>query len=391
MLGLILRHLYSNKFLLLLIFVLNLRDFLEQLHTYEFKRYPLEQIYSKSQIKQCEVIFESLEYDYQSSTHNIFSHLLAKTGSRRKTQIFRSKSGVNKIIAKSYPKSLEFIKLLNFPLNRELLKREFHLQAPSLDFQFCPHESIQRFVNFFSTTSGYNETTVWLFMLTNAQLFLQPYLQKHGFPVPQTFGICGFTAYQEHVGQTVEHFYPADFQIKLRIVRQLLEAALIFTNGFEGYRIYITDLTSDNLVYNVERDKLYFVDLNTVYIVDANSTIDSDGVDHHDLIACDNCFAFVPDRLCTNGLSDLNVLESCLFIREDLKGDQTKGFLKPIPAEMEVKYPNLVQLLDECVEGATYKENSSVNNNNNIGNYNMSRFMAAIKLIELLTNISGEN
>ncbi|XP_054737035.1 uncharacterized protein LOC129243768 isoform X2 [Anastrepha obliqua] len=377
------RILMSNKFLFFLICVVNLRDFLDNLHKYEFKRQPLEQLYSKSQIKQCKEIYESLDFDYPSAAHNVLSFLGSKTKSRRRTQIYRTKNGDTKVIAKSYPGSLDIIKRLTFPLNRELLKREFLTNAQHLDLQFCPHESIQQFVNFFSITSGHNETTVWLCMLTNAQLILQPYFEMHGFPVPATYGICGFTVFQEHVGKTLDHFYNANFRIKLRIAIQLLQAALKFTNGFEGYRIYITDLTADNLVYNVKRDKLYFIDLNTAYIVDAKSVINTEAVDHHELIECNDCFAFIPDRLCQNSISDLNLLESCLFLREDLKGDRVKGFLGPLPMQVLVKYPLLVRLLDWCVEGGDSSEGNTFEN--------MARFRATINLIELLKSILNDN
>ncbi|XP_012155146.1 uncharacterized protein LOC101461301 [Ceratitis capitata] len=382
MLLLIGRYLSSNKFLLFLIIILNLRDFLEHMHTMEYKRLPLEQVYSKSLLKQCNDIMEMIEFDHQSSTHNIANHLASNAGSSRKTQIFRRKDDDGKIIAKSYPKNANFIQRLSFPLNSDTLKREFLMRANNFDLQFCPHESIDRFVYFLSNMSGHNETYVWLLLLTNAQLILHSHLEEQGFPVPRSYGLCGYTLYQEHVGDTLEVFKNANFDIKLRIAKQLLEAALKFTNGFRDYHIYITDLTADNLVYNVERDKLYFIDLNTAYIVDSRSVLFRENVDKHELIECDNCFAFVPDRLCSYSVSDLNLLSACLFLREDLKGDRTKGFLKPIPSEITVKYPNLEWLLDNCVSGVEGDLTGTIQE--------MSRFRSTLTLIELIGEILND-
>uniref|UniRef100_A0A0K8U4F3 UPF0672 protein C3orf58 n=1 Tax=Bactrocera latifrons TaxID=174628 RepID=A0A0K8U4F3_BACLA len=382
MLYFIIRLLCSKKFQILLIVLMNFRDWgLPNMIRIEVDDFPIAHLLGKSVVTNCRHILANLDYD-ESNTQNIISHFVSRVGRHRKTQIFRSKITGHKIIGKSYPKSYKTIRALSFPLNSEYLRKEYLTQVVGADLQICPHASIQQFVNFFATHSEYNETTVWLLMLTNPQLLVHPYLEHHGFPVPQLFGVCGLTTFQEHVGQTLQHFYKANFAIKLRIAKQLLESALKFTNGFEGYRMYITDLTADNLIYNEERDKLYFIDLNTAFIVDSKHTAHKDGIDQHENIECDDCFAFVPDRLCTYGISDVNLLESCLFLRENLKRDRTKGFLKPIPAEITAKYPNLETLLDNCVDGVIKRETESLEE--------MSRFLTTLKLIELLSDILSE-
>lgn len=381
MLYLIIRILCSKKFQLLLIILLNFRDMVNYMISIQVDDLPIDHLFGKSAVRNCRYILANLDYD-ESNTQNLISHLVSRFGSQRKTQIFRSKITGNKIMGKSYPKSYKIIRALNFPLNREYLRKEYLAQVVGSDLHICPHGSIQQFVNFFTTHSDYNETTVWLLMLTNPQLLLHPYLEHHGFPVPQLFGICGLTIFQEHVGPTLQHFYKANFEIKLRIAKQLLESALKFTNGFEGYRMYITDLTADNLIYNEESDKLFFIDLNTAFIVDSKDTIHKDGIDQHENIECDDCFAFVPDRLCSYGISDVNLLESCLFLRENLKRDRTSGFLKPIPADITAKYPNLEMLLDSCVNGVIKTETGSVEE--------MSRFLTTLKLIELFSDILNE-
>uniref|UniRef100_A0A0A1WJ15 UPF0672 protein C3orf58 homolog n=1 Tax=Zeugodacus cucurbitae TaxID=28588 RepID=A0A0A1WJ15_ZEUCU len=378
----ILRFLLSKRFMILLIVILNARDFIDHMISLKVKDIQLDHIFGKSLVKQCNYILANVEYD-EANTHNILGHLISRFGSHRHTAMFQSKINQNdKIIAKSYPKSMEIMRSLTYPLNREYLRKEYMAKVFKSDLHICPHESVQQFVNFFTTHSGHNETAVWLFLLTNPQVLIHPYLQAHGFPVPPLFGICGLTIFQMHVGQTLQHFYEANFDIKLRIAKQLLEAALKFTNGFEGFRMYITDITADNLIYNVERDKLYFIDLNTAYIVHAGSTTNSDDIDQHENIACDDCFAFVPIRLCTYGISDMNLLESCRFLREDLKRDRTKGFLKPIPTEITTKYTDLETLLDNCVDGGIKTEAETIEEN--------SRFLTTLKLIELISNILNE-
>lgn len=381
MLYLITRILRSKKFQILLIVLLNFHDFVDYTIRLKVEDFPIDHLFGKSLVRNCRYILANLEYD-DSYAQNLISHLAGSFGNHRKTQVFRSKITGNKIIGKSYPKSYKIIRALTFPLNREYLRKEYLTQVIESDLHICPHASIQQFVNFFTIHSEYNETTVWLLLLTNPLLLIHPYLEHQDFPVPQLFGICGLTTFQEHVGQTLQHFNKANFEIKLRIAKQLLESALKFTNGFEGYRIYITDLTADNLIYNEERDKLYFIDLNTAFIVDSRSTIYKDGIDQHENIECDDCFAFVPDRLCMYGISDLNLLESCLFLHEDLKSDRTKGFLKPIPAEITAKYPNLEALLDSCVDGKIKTETDSAEN--------ITRFHTTLKLIELFSDILNE-
>ncbi|XP_067627727.1 divergent protein kinase domain 2A [Eurosta solidaginis] len=380
--------LFSNRLLILLTIVLRIFIHLDQQHTLHFnKDIPIEEIFGKNHLENCYELQAQLESDWESGIHNTLNYLLYQKNiaNKRVTQMLRSKLDATKFIAKTSTKNiLNILKNIKMPLKREILKMKFLTQAETTDFQFCPKQNIQEFVDMLTNESDFNELTIWFLLLTNVQLLLQPYLEKQKFPVPKTFGVCGLTLYEEYVGNTLQYFEYANFRIKLSIAKQLLDIAFKFTEGINGYHIYITDLTSDNLIYNTAHDKLYLIDLDTIYIVDGNNTKESEMIDYHDYIECNNdCFAFVPVRLCTNGLSDLNILSACVYLRENLRKDGTRGFLHPIPEQVMVKHTNLMELLDECVGGVIASNAAS--------NFDlMSRFNAAAELSKLFTYIIKE-
>lgn len=79
-------------------------------------------------------------------------------------------------------------------------------------------------------------------------------------------------------------------------------------------RIYLTDLTGDNVAVDERTLNVAFVDLDHVVIVDSNARPVStkwDTTHAHDKIECNGCFAYVPADLCAHHLSDLNVFAVC--------------------------------------------------------------------------------
>lgn len=84
-------------------------------------------------------------------------------------------------------------------------------------------------------------------------------------------------------------------------------------------RIYLTDLTPDNIVVNAHTLRTIFVDLDNSLIVD--STVDAETsrsppsdwhqIHRHEQIECNGCFAYVPEEICSHHLSDLNMFSVC--------------------------------------------------------------------------------
>lgn len=102
---------------------------------------------------------------------------------------------------------------------------------------------------------------------------------------------------------------------------------------FSWYRIYLTDLTPDNIVVDAHTLRSSFVDLDNSLIVDSLTEVDASTspppnwhqIHRHEQIECNGCFAYVPEEICLHHLSDLNLFSVCQV-----------GFLLPII--MQISY-----------------------------------------------------
>lgn len=187
-----------------------------------------------------------------------------------------------------------------------------------------------------------------VYLNVDAQPLILPILHHHKLPVPKLFQTCGFTIYESYEGNRLTNFYYSPFKTRLQIAVQLLQGALQFTAGFDGFRVYLTDLNPDNIVYNPETNKLTFVDLDDIILVDSEeNTVESH---RHEMIECDGCFAYSQQSICAAKSSDINLFAACQFLREDLKRDKTKGFLHPVPDDILEDFPELLEVLDYCVD-----------------------------------------
>ncbi|XP_055917226.1 uncharacterized protein LOC129949662 [Eupeodes corollae] len=338
----------SQKYILLLLLVL---------------RYPIDkesQEFTKIQshilddYKNCPKCFEN-QSDFCKRVHldyhfdeNLTNNLNILFGVRQNRVLSNNKNSSNKIFAKYLARDFDFSDLNEEVNENEMIRKlsQRFLNESRLDgMQFCPHSEIQRFIQLFA--KNYTELNIWMHMNINVQPILLPHLHSLGFPVPETYATCGFTIYQSFDGVPLADLYSSDFITKLKIASNLLKGAFKFSEGFNGFRIYITDLNMDNVVYNQNENKVSFVDLDTVLIVDDHHQKSESKLIHkHEFLECNDCFAFSPTDICASGQSDINIFAVCQLLRENLTRDRTKGFLYPVPE----KYNHLESMLSECVD-----------------------------------------
>ncbi|XP_073812489.1 divergent protein kinase domain 2A isoform X2 [Musca autumnalis] len=304
----------------------------------------------QTQAEPCRILMEAVVADTdQAPIWQNFLNLLPQRSCKRNNQLYGLKgTTTTRVMVKYFGNSKEY---LNWTLNSKELKRTF-LDTERLDgMQFYPAKKIENFVRFLGEFhKDLPPLAMWLYLLVNIQPLIMPLLYTLGFQVPETYGVCGFTIYQEYAGQDLYHFYNKEFLVKLKIAKHLLEACVKFSHGFDDYRLYITDLTADNVVYNVANDRLDFVDLDTLLVVSAKEAKYKSSTHRHEYIECPGCFAYSPDDIAAHNISDLNIYSACQFLSEDLYRDKTKGFLYPIPKDVNEKYPKLGKTLQRCVD-----------------------------------------
>lgn len=366
-----------TKFMLLLIFVL-------KLNTSFSPWYSVQQIYSnhfkhdleycrqcfEHQTEKCLKFYELIEYD-NSSFYN-YLRGMRLWNAKREVLMLQLNKPFEKVIGKYFRPRTELAALPSKQLTISNLRNIFENSNNLEGLQFCAKTNITKFVQHLSRISAENELTTWLHLQNNVQPILLPLLKKQEFPIPPILMSCGFSIIQQNVGNSLIHFYSYSFEKKLKISLQLLEAALKFSNGFLGYRLYITDMTADNIVYNTQQEQLYFVDLDSLFIADSAS-YSTEHIHRHEYIECEDCFAYTPEDLCSQSLSDVNLFLACQLLRENLRKERHKGFLYPIPVNIQRKHPKLELLLKECV----YCKKATCTN----------RFAASLELIKLFKKL----
>ncbi|XP_046810798.1 uncharacterized protein LOC111688262 isoform X2 [Lucilia cuprina] len=242
------------RFIFLLIIVLNTldtKDHTNRPQTLHRKHFERDLKYCQKcfehQIHDCLNFFNLIETDKEFSLRQLIN-LLPERSCKRNNQLVQLKNSHEKLITKYLfnTKNLGKNKLKIKELKQKFFQQHEGLQG----MQFAPLKSFEIFIkDFFLNDVHLNltEITIWHYLINNIQPLLMPLLEQHNFPVPKTFKVCGFTLYQQYAGQDLYHYYQMEFPLKLEISKQLLQAALKFSYGFNNYRFYITDLTADNM------------------------------------------------------------------------------------------------------------------------------------------------
>lgn len=93
---------------------------------------------------------------------------------------------------------------------------------------------------------------------------------------------------------------------------QALEAAISFTHLHPIFRIYLTDISSDNIAVNSDI-KLTFIDLENVILT--LKTDNKDGTQHSSVDFADETdFVYSAEEICESSYSDHNVYAVCKVI-----------------------------------------------------------------------------
>lgn len=320
------------------------------------------------QIPYCQELFNGIEALEDFSLRQLLA-LVPEKWCKRQNQLLKLRNSKYQLIAKYYP--LTEIKPQTTELKNRVLSKIENLQG----LQYVPVTTLEQFIY---TLQVYHPNltpvTIWLYMLANVELVIVQLLYELHFPVPFVYTSCGFTLFQANEGEDLNQFFTADFQLKAMIAQQLLQGAIQFSYGFNNYRLYITDLTADNVVYNKQLNKLSFIDLDTILIVDSTQASYKSTLHKYEYIECKGCFAYSIEDIAAYNISDLNIFSACQFLREDLYKDITKGFLYPLPLSIMKSYPSLKLLIDQCVDCPS--------------NLCQHRFIVAEQLIAVLKQIN---
>ncbi|KAH8254161.1 hypothetical protein KR032_008777 [Drosophila birchii] len=163
---------------------------------------------------------------------------------------------------------------------------------------------------------GHSSPSIWFYLTHDVSPLLLRELHLLDFPVPRPYGSCGLTHFQAHAGHTLTHYAEKEEAIRLDMARQVLELSLKLTFGFADFRLYLTDLTADNLAYDKASGKVTLIDVDSLVLVDAAST--EGHAQKYEPLPGDG-FTFDVALFCSGQQLDANVYQACLLLRDFLR------------------------------------------------------------------------
>ncbi|EFA09089.2 Deleted in autism protein 1 homolog-like Protein [Tribolium castaneum] len=167
-------------------------------------------------------------------------------------------------------------------------------------------------------------------------------------PIPKLYGSCGFVIVEEYCGQPLNHFETSPWHVRAFLALQLLEAAIDFTHKHHDFRVYLTDISPDNIAVD-HNFKLTFVDLEHVILQRKENQTD---VVHNTQFFPDDDFIFSEAEICSNSLSDHNIYAVCrlLLSRKAPWPMMANGLLHSPPPTIARYNNELFLLLEDCVD-----------------------------------------
>lgn len=127
------------------------------------------------------------------------------------------------------------------------------------NFETCDVATAKLFLNNFARK---NTAHLWTLMHANIEpLLLELFPQNLSWPVPKLYGYCGRTVIVENCGIPLTDIENFAWHKRAYVALQLLEAAERFTLNHPNFRLYLTDISPDNVVVNPVDLKVSFIDL----------------------------------------------------------------------------------------------------------------------------------
>lgn len=243
-----------------------------------------------------------------------------------------------------------------FNINSKLIKvlKKKVLEQELEGCIICPPKdeiALNRLLNEFKGT----ELLKLILLKINVQPLLLELFAGRGFPVPSVIFQGGFQLVESFDGDTLVNYYDRPLNVRLAIAKELIAASFRFTEGFKGFRFYLTDINPDNIAVKTLPNgtlQVSFIDLDNVIILDSQSKL-LDRLNKvryvHSRIDCDGCFAYVQEDLCSYQRSDINQFAICQLLYENLNGNREGGFLHVSESESRKETVEIRQLLHHCV------------------------------------------
>jgi len=258
------------------------------------------------------------------------------------------------------------------------------------DMLICPSQRKIDYIEekVFERNQGvYRLTFLYNFMTTllfnSEPLIFQAFPEDEGWPFARHLGACGRYVVEEYVGPNLAEWLPsASWKDKVNAALQLLKIAEKLNQGVDGFRLYLTDVSLQNVAINVSTSNLKVIDGENIVVVDLEK-MKQDYVPGYDVpYQSDNggceefdtdldCVSYSTEDLCNRLVNDHNWFVVC---RQLYRPSDDFGLLNGIPKKILDLYPMLLHLQQTCYQPSD----------------NENRTSAARKLIEIYSYIVSQ-
>lgn len=279
--------------------------------------------------------------DYSNGWYLLFNFISVKN-------VYFSKYKQQKIVIKKLAQKSRFLKLNKDILqikgklvNEDIIKL---LGKNSNQFQVCDSETSNLLL---SSLNSQNINNIWtIFKINPEPILLELFKQESKWPVPRFYGACGRCIIVENGGIPLGELESLNWYDRAYISYQLLELAEQFTFGHDLFRLYLTDISPDNIVVNMDNLKVKFVDLEHGILKKKNSVDISHHYSNH---VYDEDYAFSVIEICNKDVSDHNIYSVChLLLSRSAPYPMMKGGLLHSPSST-LNTEHLFNFIDLCV------------------------------------------
>ncbi|CAG9837960.1 unnamed protein product [Diabrotica balteata] len=236
-------------------------------------------------------------------------------------------------------------------INYKALKSELNFKLRGMDekvqfppFYVCDDDTFELFFDSFNTT---NIKTIYTILSINAEpVLLEMFSKKKYFPVPKLYGTCGRLIVQENFGKSVNNIEKYSWYKRALVAYKILQGVQNFTENHKDFRLYLTDISPDNVVVDEDLD-VSFIDMENAIIKKKTNSTEKEHYSSHDI----DEYSFNPREICESDKSDHNIYGVCrlLLSKNALWPMMDGGLLHNPPKEVTNRHWKLFDAIEACV------------------------------------------
>ncbi|KAJ8975998.1 hypothetical protein NQ317_006295 [Molorchus minor] len=222
-----------------------------------------------------------------------------------------------KVVLKKLAHTSELKELGHFSGDFNEIKNKL-VSDSSEHFKICNIDTAELFLQKLIPRDPQNIQTI---LYVNAEpILLEMFTSTANWHVPKFYGFCGRLSVMENCGSPLNSLDNCKWFDRAYVALQLLQAANNFTENHKDFRLYLTDISPDNIAVN-ENFKISFIDLEDAILIKKASN----GKIHYTEHFYDESYSYSEKAICDSSISDHNLYAVCraMFKKQSPNGKLT--------------------------------------------------------------------